>query len=218
MTTITVKKEFTFSFATLILQRELAAVDELNRQLSGVILEREKNAQGVVKSNVGGWHSASDFLRWQQPEAGQLFERVAGAVKDYTAIERRVDAAALDLTITAEAWANVARAGNYTKPHVHPNCNISGVYYVDVGDAPPDDRDSGVIEFLDPRQRPGMFETEGTVPFDAYRVVPNTGLLLLFPAWLYHYVHPYRGSRPRVSVAFNVTVQKLRVAAAPPTA
>jgi hypothetical protein len=96
-------------------------------------------------------------------EGGQLVERVAGAVKDYAAVERRVDAAALDLTVTAEAWANVARAGNYAKPHVHPNCNISGVYYVDVGDAPPDDQHSGVIEFLDPRQRPGMFLMTGYI-------------------------------------------------------
>jgi uncharacterized protein (TIGR02466 family) len=214
MTTITVKKEFTFTFATLILQREYEAVGELNQRLASVILERETDAEGVVKSNVGGWHSKTDFLHWEQPEAGQLFERVASAVKDFAAIERRVDAAALDLTVTAEAWANVARAGNYAKPHVHPNSNISGVYYVDVGDAPEADEHSGVIEFLDPRQRPGMFETEGTVPFDGYRVVPKTGLLLLFPAWLYHYVHPYRGSRPRVSVAFNVTIQKLKVAAA----
>jgi uncharacterized protein (TIGR02466 family) len=142
----------------------------------------------------------------------QLFQRVAPAVKDYAAIERRVDAAALDLTVTAEAWANVARAGNYAKPHVHPNSNISGVYYVDAGDSPVEAPHSGVLELIDPRQRPGMFETEGTVPFDAYRIVPKTGLLLLFPAWLYHYVHPYQGTRPRVSVAFNFTIQKLSVA------
>jgi uncharacterized protein (TIGR02466 family) len=115
------------------------------------------------------------------------------------------------LTVTAEAWANVVRAGNYAKPHVHPNSNVSGVYYVDVGDAANDDQHSGVIEFIDPRQRPGMFETEGTVPFDGYRIAPTTGALLLFPSWLYHYVHPYRGTRPRVSVAFNVTIQKLKV-------
>jgi hypothetical protein len=55
-----------------------------------------------------------------------------------------------------------------------------------------------------------MFASEGTVSFDAYRVVPQTGMLLMFPAWLYHYVHPYRGTEPRISVAFNVTIQKLK--------
>lgn len=211
MTTITVKRELTFTFATLILQRQLALDSELSQRLRELILQRAEEGGGLVKSNVGGWHSATDFLRWQDAAPGALFELVAGAVKDYAAVERRVDATALELSVTAEAWANVARRGDYNKPHVHPNSNISGVYYVDCGDAPDNHPNSGVIEFLDPRQRPGMFETEGTVPFDAYRVRPQAGLLLLFPAWLYHYVHPYQGNAPRISVAFNITIQKLKI-------
>jgi uncharacterized protein (TIGR02466 family) len=217
MTNITVKKEFTFLFSTLVLQRQLESVELLNAGLYDVILAHEEESQGIAKSNVGGWHSATDLWRWERPAIADLFQRVAAAVKDYAAIERRVDAAALDLTVTAEAWANVARAGHYAKPHVHPNSNVSGVYYVDAGDASSDDRNSGVIELMDPRQRPGMFETAGTVAIDGYRVVPQTGMLLLFPAWLYHYVHPYRGTRPRVSVAFNFTIQKLQVLTSPTT-
>lgn len=209
--TITVKKEFAFTFATIVLERHLSGVDELNRRLAERIVERQRQDPGIMKSNVGGWHSATDFLRWEGPEPGELFNRIAGATKDYAAVERKLDAAALELTVTAEAWANVAQNGDYAKPHVHPNANLSGVYYVDAGDAPPEAKDSGVIEFIDPRQRPGMFETEGTVPFDAHRVTPRSGGLLLFPAWLYHYVHPYRGERPRISVAFNITIQKLKV-------
>jgi uncharacterized protein (TIGR02466 family) len=207
--TIVVKKEFAFTFPTIVLERHFADVAELNLDLSRKILEREAQGPGIVKSNVGGWHSETDFLRWDGPEPGALFQRVAAAVKDYAAVERKLDAAALELTVTAEAWANVTRAGHYAKPHVHPNSNLSGVYYVDVGDAAAQDDQSGVIEFMDPRNRPGMFHTEGTVVFDAYRVKPQNGTLLLFPAWLYHYVHPYRGARPRICVAFNVTLQKL---------
>lgn len=215
MTPITVKKEFSFLFSTLVLQRQFEGLESSNRRLADAILEREKMQGGVAKSNVGGWHSATDFLRWDEQEVGELFQRVASAVKDYAAIERRVDAAALELSVTAEAWANVARTGNYAKPHVHPNSNVSGVYYVDAGDAPMDEPNSGVLELLDPRHRPGMFETAGTLPFDSYRIVPKTGALLLFPAWLYHYVHPYQETRPRLSVAFNFTIQKLQVLPAP---
>ena len=213
--TIRVKKEFAFTFSTIVLERHFSGMEGLNQRLSAKVLEREAAGPGLIKSNVGGWHSAGDFLRWEGPESGELFQHVAAAVKDYAAVERRVDAAALDLTVNAEAWANVARAGHYSKPHVHPNSNLSCVYYVDAGDAPADDAQSGVIEFLDPRNRPGMFATEGSLSFDAYRVTPQSGLLLMFPAWLYHYVHPYRGTAPRISVAFNVILQKLSVAAAP---
>jgi uncharacterized protein (TIGR02466 family) len=214
--TIRVKKEFAFTFATIVLERQFSGVEALNQRLAARVLEREAEGEGVVKSNVGGWHSATDFLRWEGAEPRELFQHVASAVKDYAAVERRVDAAALELTVSAEAWANVARAGNYSKPHVHPNSNLSCVYYVDAGNAPAVDEQSGVIEFMDPRNRPGMFASEGTISFDAYRVVPQTGMLLMFPAWLYHYVHPYHGTSPRISIAFNVTIQKLKITA-PPT-
>jgi uncharacterized protein (TIGR02466 family) len=212
--TIRVKKEFTFIFPTLVLERHFDDAAALNASLLRSILERKAADTGVVRSNVGGWHSATDFWRWSGPAPGQLFERVAGAVKDYVAVERRVDAASLDLVVSAEGWANVSHSGNYSKPHVHPNANISGVYYVSTGSEAPEHPQSGVIEFIDPRQRPGMFETEGTLASDGYRIVPRNGLLLLFPAWLYHYVHPYMGSEPRVCVAFNVTIQKLTTASA----
>ena len=35
-------------------------------------------------------------------------------------------------------------------------------------------------------------------------------LFLVFPGWLKHFVHPYRGSRPRVSIAFNVKIEPKR--------
>jgi len=34
-------------------------------------------------------------------------------------------------------------------------------------------------------------------------VQPRAGLCLVFPSYLPHEVYPYRGSRPRISVAFN---------------
>ena len=35
---------------------------------------------------------------------------------------------------------------------------------------------------------------------------PQAGLLVVFPSWLYHWVHPYTGQRPRVAVSFNATL------------
>lgn len=205
----TVKKELTYIFPTLVLERRLAETGGLDERLTRQILERERQTSSLARSNVGGWHSPADFLRWGGSEPDELFQLVVAAVKDYLAAERRVEARALELRLSAEAWANVGRSGSYTKPHVHPNANLSAVYYVDAGDEPADGSQSGIIEFLDPRGRPNMFSTEGTLKFDAYRVLPERGLLLLFPAWLYHYVHPYQGQTPRICVAFNITIQKL---------
>lgn len=35
---------------------------------------------------------------------------------------------------------------------------------------------------------------------------PKAGRLVMFPSWLLHQVRPYRGSRERISIAFNLTV------------
>ena len=36
--------------------------------------------------------------------------------------------------------------------------------------------------------------------------MPEAGLLVIFPSWLYHWVHPYVGPTPRIAVSFNVAV------------
>lgn len=54
---------------------------------------------------------------------------------------------------------------------------------------------AGRLTFLDPRG--GRM---GPAPLDLFEVRqelrPKDGLLLFFPAWLQHHVHPYAGSRP----------------------
>src|SRR5207244_12929827 len=94
--TIVVKKEFTFAFSTIVLGRRFSDVAELNHALTNKILARGAEEPAVSKSNVGGWHSANDFLRCEGPEPGQRFQRIAGAVKDFAAVERKVHAAALE--------------------------------------------------------------------------------------------------------------------------
>jgi uncharacterized protein (TIGR02466 family) len=37
-------------------------------------------------------------------------------------------------------------------------------------------------------------------------VSPQTGRLVIFPAWLLHQVRPYRGSAERISIAFNLSL------------
>ena len=32
---------------------------------------------------------------------------------------------------------------------------------------------------------------------------------MIFPSWLYHWVHPYTGQTPRIAVSFNATLAAL---------
>ena len=50
---------------------------------------------------------------------------------------------------------------------------------------------------------PGLENLLGTT----FTVLPRTGRLVVFPGWLLHYVHAYRGQRPRVSISCNVVFE-----------
>jgi hypothetical protein len=84
---------------------------------------------------------------------------------------------------------------------------------VDAGD-PSEERLSGCIEFVDPRGSSATMMAAGeTRPFfeelyhkDAVRHQPETGMLIFFPSYLVHMVHPYRGERPRIAISSNYRI------------
>ena len=102
--------------------------------------------------------------------------------------------------------ATICRAGAYHAPHSHPDSAWSGVYYVDPGTASPDHLLSGVLEFLDPRSGVEAVTAPGDPYGEPFRVRPQAGLLVVFPSWLYHWVHPYAGQTPRIAISFNATL------------
>jgi hypothetical protein len=43
---------------------------------------------------------------------------------------------------------------------------------------------------------------------------PQSGLLVVFPAWIEHWVHPFFGSGERISIAVNIDVTRYEIATA----
>ena len=190
-------------FPTVLLRRAMPDSKSKNRRLRKIILEREKSDPGVRQSNVGGWHSTADLWDWPNPEIRELCDWVKRAAEDMTATVVPVQPGD---EIRAEpyggAWANVLRDGGYNRVHNHPGAIWSAVYYVSSGDPFPDPPGNGNFEFMDPRP--------GNVHGGKEIIPPEPGILMVFPAWLYHYVNPYHGEGERISVAFNLNVEILR--------
>lgn len=214
MTSIEFNEQRLDLFPTSVFRRDYQGLDAMNASLRDLVLEREREAGGIVKSNVGGHHTEPNLLEWESPAVLVLTKLIQDTVHHYTAEQLGRDPGSFASTLKMEAWANVSRFGDYNRPHVHPSTTAAVVYYVDVGDEVPtfegQNPTSGVLEFLDPRQRPHMFESPGIVPNDNVSILARNSRMLVFPAWLYHYVHPYRGERPRISIAANVTVLAIR--------
>lgn len=168
----------------------------MDAALTALVLDRSRTVPSVPRGERTGWQSGNDFLAWS-PEARALGKLLADAVMDAHA-----DAAPID-GISLFGWANLFTRGVYFNPHSHSNAAWSGVYYVDAGESGLDA--GGVLMVADPRAGAGMVTSPSNV-FDSagtFQLPPRTGELLIFPAWLVHWVTPYQSDRPRISVSFN---------------
>lgn len=182
-----------------------------DRLLRDIAEWREAVPESFSRSERGGaWHSPLDAMRRPafRPVVDAALELATAAFRTerYVGHSRaRVDA----------MWANVLPAGAHHVPHSHMPSLWSGVFYTRVPAG------SGRIVFVDPRPaaecvRPTLADG---VPLTCgvHRVDATEGLLLLFPAWLQHYVEPHDGDADRVAISFNVRqVVRDRIAPLPP--
>lgn len=159
------------------------------------ILAMERNLPNVSRGERTAWQSDD-----------RLFARLAdgdtlGAIFSQAISDAFPEVRADELMLAA--WANVLRNGDYFTPHTHGESAWSGTYYLDAGASGANT--GGILQLRDPRAGAGMVTT-GLNQFDSactFEIPPHTGLLVIFPSWLTHWVTPYRGESPRISIAFN---------------
>jgi len=195
-----------FAFSTPLFMRQWPDSEAVNRALRELVLAKESADPGVSRSNAGGWHSDDQLFNWPHPAIAELQRRVQEGTREITYKTCGPAARGKTIDMVMEGWANVSRDRAYNRIHKHPECTWSGVYYVTVGHGTPDIRDNGSIEFVDPR----LSIDSGPLPGQPFggqlRLVPEPGMMLMFPGWLTHWVHPFQGTGERISLAFNVTV------------
>lgn len=106
----------------------------------------------------------------------------------------------------ANMWTTVYPPGAFVPEHVHTNSRLSGVFYAKV------EPNCGEIVFVDPSwvaktmSCPVMQGKYPDVP-TKYVVIPEPGLMLLFPSWLPHKSLANRSQEDRIIVSFNMTIK-----------
>ena len=107
-----------------------------------------------------------------------------------------------------DSWASVYRAGDYCMPHSHLRSNASIVYMLDPGDSDPDEPLAGRLCFADPRIEACCPDEPGRV---TRHLMPEMtpGTMLIFASDYLHNVNPYRGRRPRITLSWNITLERL---------
>ncbi|MFN0314484.1 MAG: putative 2OG-Fe(II) oxygenase [Burkholderiales bacterium] len=106
--------------------------------------------------------------------------------------------------VVDDSWASVYRKGDYCAPHSHTRVIASVLYLLDPGEPPePDDPVAGRFCFGDPRMRVCCPEQAGRM---TRHLMPELlpGTMMIFPAEFIHHVNPYLGTKPRITMSWNI--------------
>jgi len=178
---------------------------DISRTVDAVLHEELRAGGSVQKSNRGGWHSRTNWLV-DQPK---LVKAVMGASMEFLLhmIRRREQhrqqgsvGGAFTLTLTS-GWANVNRGSNINVEHFHHDW-AAGALYLQTPEM------GAELWLADPRPRKSV--AAQSAPDHHAAAVQNLGPgeIVMFPAWVPHGVPPTNSAEPRVTVAFNVGLQR----------
>ncbi len=189
---------------TSLLKRRLPGYEQPNELLRHVIEKMDAET-----GNLTTRYRDTDFLHHPHPAAKWLLQCINKTVVDYLHLHNQ----RYQCEWHVQSWPNVNRFGDYHDLHNHPHSYLSGTYYVkvpvDVEELPGrDDRRPGAISFYDPRPQANMNAVSGDPQIEAeHTVQPEDGLVLLWPSFLHHFVHPNLSQQPRISISFNVVLK-----------
>jgi uncharacterized protein (TIGR02466 family) len=200
-------------FETPITVAKVHDAAPLVAQLRELILAKRASHPGVMRSNVGGWHSEADMLEWGGDAAYQVADAAVRMAKRMTYFSSPTGADAYDWLV--QMWANVSGPGSANLTHTHPGNLFACVFYVDFG-GEANEETGGEFFLEDPRFPMSAMHQPALRPRGAdgnpQRTVINfrqdPGDMIMFPAWMRHGVLAYRGTRERISIAINVDAQR----------
>jgi hypothetical protein len=98
----------------------------------------------------------------------------------------------------------VNRAGDYNSLHNHPQQHLAAVYYVKAPAPGSQGVPEGLLELRDPRPASGVLGHPILFGAHPVRIAPEPGMLVIFPAWIDHMVHPHHEPEERISLAINI--------------
>lgn len=110
--------------------------------------------------------------------------------------------------VVDSSWASIYDKGDHCVPHSHLRCVASVVYILDLGDQDPGDTTGGRFSFADSRI-PACCQVEAGRM--THHLIPamKEGSMMIFPGEFIHMVTPYSGSRPRMTMSWNLHTRSL---------
>ena len=194
-------------FCTPIWVVKLKGVAKLNQELLTYVYSLRKNdPKGMQKSNMLGWHSQPIDLQASKPHL-KFFNKIAPCLERVSE-DLSWNRQEYGYKITS-TWAIINPKYACNQSHIHGNNLISAAYYVKFP------KNSGNIVFQDPRPSTLFYNARcqklNSLNEQEVIVYPETGVLAMFPSYLWHWVQPNLTDEDRVILSFNVSQYPLQV-------
>jgi len=153
---------------------------EICKQAYDWALSVRKAVPGVIRSNRGGYQSDDSNNFNELPFTEHIMRRLY-PLPNFNLMNW---------------WLNVNEPGNYNLGHVHPNCDLSVVWYI--------------------TDNHGTLTVDNPFAFNRYRLIKGmdeefmlrfdckAGDIIVFPSDLYHHVQENETDETRISVAINL--------------
>jgi uncharacterized protein (TIGR02466 family) len=134
---------------------------------------------------------------------GDMFKMYDHALQDWTG-DRNIIAGGGEMYNLESLWANFQGPGDFNPPHSHGGA-LSWVIYLQI----PDELTEENKQYKGTSAGPGGITFsygDGPREVITYQTfLPQTGDMYIFPAWLQHWVYPFKSDVERISVSGNVT-------------
>lgn len=158
----------------------------------------ESRLAGMLKRQVE-FRNSSLFDKF----FSDMFKMYDHALQDWTG-DRNIIAGGGEMYNLESLWANFQGPGDFNPPHSHGGA-LSWVIYLQI----PDELTEENKQYKGTSAGPGGITFsygDGPREVITYQTfLPQTGDMYIFPAWLQHWVYPFKSNVERISVSGNVT-------------
>lgn len=187
-----------------------ALAEKLEKLILNCELEEFRNKKSLQRNHNSLFESEFDFLSWKDDAAQEFKSLILSSLGGLIKVANQLTDEELNaLKIQNHCWFHITRSGGYFQPHNHPNASWSAIYCVSPGDETANVAESsGCVFFEDPRLAGTYLDAANNnmrrdMSFNSIRLRLKTAELLIFPSYLIHFVEPYIGDKPRITIAAN---------------
>jgi len=172
-----------------------------NTEIEKYAYEVKASTNSVKRSNYRGWQSS--ILTMPNDQITLLADAIEKRLNN---IKNELGYIKNSKILLNHLWLNINHTGSFNRPHHHPDCDFSGVYYVKTP------AECGQIVLQHPSSvqayvlRDELIEDFTDYTSSTCTVAAETGKLLMFPSWVEHYVEPNCSDEDRISIAFNASI------------